>query len=96
MTYFKPTFSSAGWRVMLIVLALVGLAAAAGAADDEERVVLHAETQLGTADGWHGEGEVHILYQDIEIHCDEVDYDRATGDLVALGNGWAVTQFTTP
>ena len=86
MTYFKPTFSSAGWRVTLTVLALVGLSAVAGAADDEDRVVLHAETQLGTAEGWHGEGEVQIVYQDIDIRCDEADWNRATGEVVARGN----------
>ena len=86
MTYFKPTFSSAGWRVTVTVLALVGLSAVAGAADDEDRVVLHAETQLGTAEGWHGEGEVQIVYQDIDIRCDEADWNRATGEVVARGN----------
>jgi LPS-assembly protein len=86
MTYFNPTFSSAGWRVMLTVVVLVGLAAVAGAADDEERVVLHAETQFGTADGWRGEGEVQIVYQDIQIRCDEADWNRATGEVVARGN----------
>jgi LPS-assembly protein len=86
MTHFNPTFSSAGWRVTLTVLALVGLSAVVSAADDEERVVLHAETQLGTADGWHGEGEVQIVYQDIDIRCDEADWNRTTGEVVARGN----------
>jgi LPS-assembly protein len=86
MTHFNPAFSSAGWRVTLTVLALVGLSVVAGAADDEERVVLHAEAQLGTADGWHGEGDVQILYQDINIRCDEADWNRTTGEVVARGN----------
>jgi LPS-assembly protein len=86
MTHFNLTFSSAGWRVTLTVLALVGLSVIAGAADDEERVVLHAETQRGTADGWHGEGDVQIVYQDIDIRCDVADWNRATGEVVASGN----------
>jgi hypothetical protein len=67
-------------------LAMVVLAGIVGAADEEDRVILHAETQLGTANGWHGEGEVQIVYQDIEIRCDEADWDRATGMVVARGN----------
>ena len=53
MTHPNPTFSSAGWRVTLIALVLVGLSSFVSAADEEERVVLLAETQLGTAEGWH-------------------------------------------
>jgi LPS-assembly protein len=86
MTHSNPTFSSAGWRVTLIVLALVGLSSVVGAADEEVRVVLLAETQLGTADGWHGEGDVQIVYQDIDIRCDMADWNRATGEVVARGN----------
>jgi len=86
MTHPNPTFSSAGWRVTLIALALVGLSSFVSAADEEERVVLLAETQLGTAEGWHGEGEVQIVYQDIEIRCDTADWNRATGEVVARGN----------
>jgi LPS-assembly protein len=66
----------------LVLMLVVGVAIAA----DDERVVLKAEIQNATADIWHGEGSVHILYQDIEIHCDEVDYDHSSGDLVARGN----------
>ena len=69
--------------IMLVVLLLGGVV---HAADEDERVILTAENQNATADSWHGEGEVHILYQDIEIHCDDVEYDRGTGDLVARGN----------
>jgi LPS-assembly protein len=86
MTHSNPIFSSAGWRVTLIVLALVGLSTFVGAADEEERVVLLAETQLGTEDGWHGEGDVQIVYQDIDIRCDTADWNRATGEVIARGN----------
>jgi LPS-assembly protein len=76
----------AGWRALPIVLAIVVLATVARAADEEERVVLHAESQRATAEGWHGEGEVQILYQDIDIRCDAADYNRSTGEVVATGN----------
>ena len=76
----------AGWRALPIVLAIVVLATVARAADEEERVVLHAESQRATAEGWHGEGAVQILYQDIDIRCDTADYDRSTGEVVATGN----------
>jgi len=72
------------WSWVVLVMVLLG--GVAHAADENERVILTAENQNATANNWHGQGEVHILYQDIEIHCDEVDYDRATGDLVARGN----------
>jgi len=72
---------------LLAALSLATLAAlGAGAADLQERVVLTAEEQSGNAERWHGEGEVRVLYQDIEIRCDELDYDRASGDIVARGN----------
>ena len=73
-------------RQMLLVVSVLLLVIGASTAADDERVVLKAEIQNATADSWHGEGSVHILYQDIEIHCDEVDYDRSSGDLVAHGN----------
>ena len=52
----------------MAILATLG----AGAADLQERVVLTAEEQSGNAERWHGEGEVRVLYQDIEIRCDEL------------------------
>ena len=71
----------------LTVLAMLVLTTAAGAADEEDRVVLHAETQRGTADGWHGEGDVQIIFQDIDLRCDTADWNRATGEVVARGRG---------
>jgi LPS-assembly protein len=73
-------------RQMLLVVSALLLVIGAAVAADDERVILKAEIQNATADSWHGEGSVHILYQDIEIHCDEVDYDRSSGDLIARGN----------
>ena len=73
-------------RWMLAAVAAGLVMATATAAELEERVVLTAENQQATEDTWHGEGGVHVLYQDIEIHCDELDYVRSTGNLVARGN----------
>jgi len=86
MAYLDTDTSCVRRRVPLIVLAIVVVATFAWAADEEVRVVLHAETQRGTADGWHGEGDVQIIYQDIDIQCDVADWNRATGEVVARGN----------
>ncbi len=71
---------------LLLVSGILLLASSARAADDEQRVVLTADDQYASETMWHGEGNVHISYQDITIQCDTVDYDRATGDLVASGH----------
>ncbi len=74
-------------RWMLAAAAVMVLVSAAAAAVElEERVVLTAENQQATELTWRGEGDVHVLYQDIEIRCDELDYVRSTGDVVARGN----------
>ena len=86
MNHHDDVILTAVRRWSSIVLVMLSLGGVVHAADEDERVILTAENQNATADSWHGEGEVHVLYQDIEIHCDEVDYDRATGDLVAHGN----------
>lgn len=86
MTRTNTVSRPARWRRMMTVLAMIVTVGLAGAAEQEERVVLHAEKQLGTAEGWHGEGGVQIIYQDIEIRCDEADWNRSTGEVVARGN----------
>lgn len=73
-------------RVLFPLLLIAVLPVAATAAELVERVVLTAENQSGTATTWRGEGDVHVLYQEIEIHCDELEYERETGDLIARGN----------
>jgi len=83
--HHNPTQSA--WRAMVaaaVVIALLPLTAAA--AELEDRVVLTAENQQATEGTWRGEGDVHVLYQDIEIRCDELDYVRDTGEVVARGN----------
>ncbi len=86
MVRLDSQISSFTRRLAALLLVMVVAAAAASAADETERVVLHAETQRGTAEGWHGEVEVQILYQDIEIRCDVADFNRVTGEVVARGN----------
>ena len=66
--------------------AMVLFLTSATAAELEERVVLTAENQQATETTWRGDGDVHVLYQDIEIRCDELDYVRGTGEVVARGN----------
>ena len=73
------------WTALLL-LAFLLPAAGSFAAELAERVVLTAENQQATEESWRGQGNVRVLYQDIEIHCDEVDYQRSSGDLIARGN----------
>jgi LPS-assembly protein len=73
-------------RVLFLLLLIAVLPMTATTAELVERVVLTAENQSGTATTWRGEGDVHVLYQEIEIHCDELEYERETGDLIARGN----------
>ncbi len=87
MAHLDTHFQSVGWRTPLIVLAIVVAATFAWAADEEERVVLHAETQRATADGLHLEGDVRIIFQDIDIRCDVADWNRATGECEEFGEG---------
>jgi LPS-assembly protein len=86
MAYRDTESSFSGWRILAVVAAIVLFAIVVGAAEEEERVVLRAKSQRATEEGWHGEGEVQILYQDIDIRCDAADYNRATGGVVATGN----------
>ncbi len=75
-------------NAMLVVVACMLLLSVgvARAEDPAERVVLTAENQLANGDVWRGEGNVRVLYQDIDIRCDELEYDRNTGDIRARGN----------
>jgi LPS-assembly protein len=77
--------TNARW-LSLLVSVILFVTGAAKAADEKERVLLFAEVQTATAEGWRGEGGVHIVYQDIDIVCDQADYNNATGDVLAQGN----------
>ncbi len=86
MTRHHNPIQSARWRMLAAVAVMVLLTATATAAELEERVVLTAESQRATETTWHGDGDVHVLYQEIDIRCDELDYVRSTGEVVARGN----------
>jgi LPS-assembly protein len=79
-------------RTAVVVLTLMSAAApswGAGAEDvvnSEERITLVAERQEVEGDVWRGSGGVRILYQDIRLQCEEMEYNRVTQDLVARGN----------
>jgi LPS-assembly protein len=77
--------------VLLLTLVLAAPVPSWGAgADDvvnsEERITLVAERQEVEGDVWRGTGGVRILYQDIRVQCEEMEYNRVTQDLVARGN----------
>ena len=72
--------------IAVLTFAFLLLAVVSNAAEKAERVVLTAENQQATEETWHGQGDVRVLYQEIEIHCDEVDYQHSSGDLIARGN----------
>jgi LPS-assembly protein len=71
-------------RFLLLWLALLG-PVGLEAADAGEAITLTAEEQRWEGDVWRGLGGVRILYQDIKVECDEMEYNRATQDLVARG-----------
>ena len=73
-------------RCSFLAVLAVSIPSLAAAVELEDRVVLTAETQSGTEEIWRGEGEVLVLYQDLEIRCDELEYERSSGDIVARGN----------
>ena len=83
--------SRSGWRfataagALLVSTLLVG--ARAPAATPGELVTINAEHQQWIQDQlWCAQGEVHLLYQDISLRCDEVEVDLKTLHLHAEGN----------
>jgi len=83
----RPSSTVTAALAVLVVLAAVR--APAATADEptvEGPVRLYAETQEYVGGRlWRGEGDVHVLYQDVEIRCQRMEYDRETMDLVAEG-----------
>jgi LPS-assembly protein len=71
-------------RFLMLWLALLA-PAVLEAAEPAEAITLTAEEQQWEGDVWRGLGGVRILYQDIKITCDEMEYNRATQDLLARG-----------
>ncbi len=73
----------------LLALLASTFVAAAGppAATPGEMVTINAEHQQWIQDQlWCAQGEVHLLYQDISLRCDEVEVDLKTLHLHAEGN----------
>jgi len=71
--------------VLAVVMLLAAATAAAQVADNSEAINLTADEQLWEGDVWRGLGGVRILYQDIRVECDEMEYNRVTMGLVARG-----------
>ncbi len=73
-------------RPALVVLLLL-VASRAVAATPAEMVTINAEHQQWIQDQlWCAQGEVHLLYQDLSLRCDEVEVDLRTMHVHAEGN----------
>ena len=72
-------------RILLLCLAALLPGAVSGAAENDDKITLIAQEQVWEGDVWRGVGEVRILYQDVTITCDALEYNRLTQDLVARG-----------
>jgi len=74
-------------RSLLLLLLWLALLAPVvlEAAEPAEAITLTAEEQHWEGDVWRGLGGVRILYQDIKISCDEMEFNRATQELLARG-----------
>jgi LPS-assembly protein len=72
------------WRILPLLLLT---AAAPLEATDQNGgpINFFADEQRVEGDLWRGIGNVKILYQDVSIQCDEMEYNRATKDLAARG-----------
>jgi LPS-assembly protein len=78
--------SLASWTCALLALSLP-FAERASAVVPSELVTINAEHQQWIQDQlWCAQGDVHLLYQDISLRCDEVEVDLKTLHLHAEGN----------
>jgi LPS-assembly protein len=78
--------SRARWTCALFAL-LLPLAQRVAAVVPSELVTINAEHQQWIQDQlWCAQGNVHLLYQDISLRCDEVEVDLKTLHLHAEGN----------
>ncbi len=74
-------------RLFALLVASMIVAARALAATPGEMVTINAEHQQWIQDQlWCAQGQVHLLYQDISLRCDEVEVDLKTLRLHAEGN----------
>jgi LPS-assembly protein len=75
-------------QTLLLALLMLTVPLATAQEFDEEGggpINLTAEEQRWEGDVWRGLGSVRILYQDVKIQCDEMEYNRLSQDLVARG-----------
>ena len=80
-------------RHLALTFLLLLAATAATATENSEAINLTADEQRWEGDVWRGLGGVRILYQDIQVECDEMEYNRVTMDLVARGRNPAQKTF---
>ncbi len=71
-------------RALAVTLIIVGWGASVGAQMGAISVTARG-SQEWEGDIWHARDEVVITYQDVTIRCDEVELNRATGDVLARG-----------
>jgi LPS-assembly protein len=71
---------------LLLLLFILIAPVAAEEGEEGGPITLVADEQRWEGDVWRGLGSVRILYQDIKIQCDEMEYNRTTQNLVARGN----------
>jgi len=80
-------FPAGAGRALAAVLLLVVAASTAAAAEPSGPVTLRADRQEWVKkNAWHGSGHVEILYQDVKITCDEVEFNNQTMEVVARGH----------
>ncbi len=73
------------WALLLAMLATGVAAAAEREVAAAGPVRLSADSQFNDGRLWRGEGSVQVMYQDVEIRCQRLEYDRQTMDVVADG-----------
>lgn len=70
----------------IAVLAVVVVVMASLAVANDQAISLSAENQEVDGNLWRGSGNVKIVYQDVTISCDVIEYNRETMALVASGH----------
>jgi LPS-assembly protein len=72
--------------IILLATTLLAVPTSVVGSDNSEAINLFADQQQVEGDVWRGLGNVKILYQDITVKCQEMEYNRVTKDLVARGD----------
>ncbi len=71
--------------LFLVLVVFPLMTAAADEPSAEQAISLSAESQERSGDIWRGSGSVRILYQDVKVECNEMEYNLLTGSLIARG-----------